>query len=138
MTTTQRARRSAQPPAALNALVLAVLRSRAHPLLDRGLCELRYQARDGRRVALPVLYALSGDDLVVLAGDAPDKRWWRHFTTAAPVQVRRGRSCWRGTGRVVARDDPRFPAAWQAYCWRHHVTWQPTDRLILISPAGAR
>ena len=83
------ARTRSHPPLA-NRCVLAMLRSPLHRLLDPGLRELRYRGRrTGRRIALPVMYAQSGNRFVVLVGNAPGKTWWRHFETPMPVEVRR-------------------------------------------------
>ena len=76
-----------------NALVLAVLRSRAHRLLSGVAIELRYVGRrSGRRFALPVQYAQDGERLVVAPQRATSSTWWRNFRSPQPVQVRlRGR-----------------------------------------------
>jgi deazaflavin-dependent oxidoreductase (nitroreductase family) len=116
-----------------NRMVLGLLRSPAHGLLDPGMCELRYQGRrTGRPVALPVLYARHGDRFVVIVGDAPHKQWWRNFIRPAPVQVRRGGQLRPGIGRVVPPDDPSYPSAWAAYQHGQHVQREPTDQLVLI------
>lgn len=114
-------------------MVLAVLRSWLHGLLDPGICELRYRARrSGRMVALPVIYARKGEQLVVVVGDASGKRWWRNFTHPGPVEVRRGGQLRAGTCRVVAPDDPAYEPAWHAYFQRQHVSREPGDRLLVI------
>jgi hypothetical protein len=135
---TGRSRRARHPPAYVNRVVLAMLRSPLHRLLDPGMCELRYRGRrSGRSVSLPVMYAAGDNRTVVLVGDAPDKRWWRNFTTPAPVDVRRaGRTC-HGTGRIVPADHPDFPAAWAIYEARHHIERQDGDRLLIIDHAPA-
>jgi hypothetical protein len=116
-----------------NRIVLGVLRSPVHGLLDPGMCELRYRGRrTGRQVALPVLYARHGEQFVVIVGDAPDKQWWRNFISPAPVQVRRGGQLRSAIGRVVTPDDPAFEPAWRAYEEGQHVEREPTDQLLLI------
>ena len=130
-----RRRHARRPPALMNRAVLAVLRSPLHGLLDARLCELRYESRAGRDVALPVLYAARDNRFVVLIGDAPDKWWWRHFIDPSAVAVRRGRQRRAGSGRVVTADDPAYAAAWRTYFERHHVAWESTDRLLLIDVA---
>jgi F420H(2)-dependent quinone reductase len=122
-----------RPPGAVNSLVLVLLRSPLYRLLGSGMCELSYVGRrSGRRVSLPVLFAAGGRRVVVLVGDAPDKRWWRNFVTPGPIEVRQGRRSRAGTARIVPPDDPAYPAAWQLYATRHHIAKQPTDRLLLI------
>jgi hypothetical protein len=96
-------------------VVLAVLRSPIHGLLDPGLCELRYRRRrTGTTVSLPVLYAIYARHYVVVVGDAADKRWWRTFIQPWPVQVRQGGRLRPGLGRMLNADDPEYQTAWQA------------------------
>ncbi|MEU2170937.1 hypothetical protein ACH47V_25775 [Micromonospora chersina] len=135
----RRHRHADRPPAVVNRLILAVLRSRRlHGLLDGQLCEVRYRAADGRPVSLPVLYAAAEEQYVVLVGDASDKRWWRHFRRPADVQLCRGGRCRTGLGRVVPPDDPAFGPAAQAYARRHGVLVGLDDRLLVVDlPAAA-
>lgn len=128
-----RQRRGKGPPVFLNRAVLALLRSPLHGLLDAGMCELDYRGRrTGRAIALPVLYAPHDNNVVVLVGDAPDKRWWRNFAEPAPVSIRRGSQVRTGTARLVPPEDPAYAPAWAAYSRRHHIAHEPTDRLVLI------
>ncbi|MFG2058769.1 hypothetical protein ACGFI9_32585 [Micromonospora sp. NPDC048930] len=133
-------RHTHRPPALINRAVLAVLRSRRlHGLLDGQLCELRYRARDGRPVRLPVRYAVTGEGYAVLVGDARDKRWWRRFRRPDAVQVCRGGRCRTGLGRIVPPEDPAFAPAAAAYARRHGVLVGPDDRLLVVKlPAAAR
>jgi hypothetical protein len=132
-TDTPRRRHARRPSAAFNRIVLGLLRSPAHGLLDPGMCELRYQGRrTGHRVALPVLYARHGEQFVVVVGDAPHKQWWRNFIHSAPVQVRRAGQIRTGTCRVVPPGDPLHGPAWDAYDQGQHVQREPTDQLLLI------
>lgn len=118
---------------AMNHAVLALLRSPLHHLLGTELCELSYRApRSGRPVSLPVLYADDGADLVVLAGDAREKLWWRALRGPLPVSVRRGDAVWHGNGRVLTPDDPRYPAATDAYERRHGIRPVDGDQVVLI------
>ena len=72
-----------------NAVVLAVLRSRAHRLLSGSAIELRYTGRrSGRQYVLPVQYAGTGDRLVVRPQHWQHSTWWRNFGTPQPVTVR--------------------------------------------------
>jgi hypothetical protein len=133
----QQPRHTRRPPAAVNRTVLAILRSRLHGLLDAGLCELRYQGRrTGRTVALPVMYAIDGTDVVVLIGDAGHKRWWRNFIQPWPVEIRRGRQRLAGVGRIAAPTGAGYDDAWKAYLDRHHVDRQPGDHLLVITLSG--
>jgi hypothetical protein len=126
-------RHARRPPGVVNSLVLAMLRSPLRRLLSTSMCEVSYLGRrTGRRVSLPVLFAADHTRVVVLAGDAPDKRWWRNFTAPGPIEVRRGGRIRTGTARIVPPDDPAYASAWQLYTKRHHIAGQPTDRLLLI------
>jgi hypothetical protein len=134
--TTRAGRHAGRPPTIINCTALRLLRSPMHWLLDPGMCELRYRRRrTGRVIALPVLYAACGGQLVVLVGDAPDKQRWRNFRQPAPVEVRRAGRVHAGTGRIVPPDDPAYETAWNAYFERHHMPREPDDRLLLIEPA---
>ncbi len=122
----------------LNRLVLALLRSPVHGVLDPGLCELRYHARlTGRQVSVPVLYAARGDRFVVVVGDADAKQWWRNFVRPYPVRVCRGGECRSGMGRVVPATDPGYADAVELYLARHDIGIEPTDRVLLIETADA-
>lgn len=65
---------------------------------------LRYTARSGRVVTLPVLAARSGWQVVVLVGHAGSKRWWRHFLVPSALTVLVGRQWVKATGLVVGAD----------------------------------
>ncbi|MEV0726582.1 hypothetical protein AB0I37_27855 [Micromonospora purpureochromogenes] len=138
--TGRRHRHTHRPPALVNRVTLAVLRSRRwHRLLDGQLCELRYKAGDGRMISLPVLYAAAGDRYVVLVGDASDKRWWRHFRRPGAVEVCRGGRSRPGIGRILPPHDPGFPVAAETYVRRHDVPVGLDDQLLAVdlSPEGA-
>jgi hypothetical protein len=134
----QRPRHTRRPPAVVNSTVLAILRSPLHGLLDAGMCELRYQGRrTGRTVALPIMYAVHGTDIVVLVGDASHKQWWRNFTRPRPVEIRRGPRLLAGVCRIVAPTDAGYDDAWAAYFDRHHVERRPGDRLLVVEMSEA-
>jgi hypothetical protein len=119
-----------------NRCVLAVLRSPLHPLLDPGLCEVRYQGRrSGRRHALPVMYAEADGKLVVLVGDAASKTWWRNFRRPLPVTVRRAGVLRSGVARILKPGDDGYAAGVQGYVKRHKIEPHPTDRLLVIDPS---
>jgi hypothetical protein len=100
-----------------NALVLAILRSPVHRLLSGLAVELRYT---GRRSALPVQYAQTGDRLVLWPQGADRKSWWRNFRTPGPVTVRLAGRGYRGTARVVTPDEPEWEEVRSVYAarWR--------------------
>jgi deazaflavin-dependent oxidoreductase (nitroreductase family) len=66
-----------------------LLRSPLHRLLSSHLLLLSFaDAKSGRRRTLPIAYARHGGRLVLVAGHAGEKRWWRSFREEAPVRVR--------------------------------------------------
>ncbi|MGY1680659.1 nitroreductase/quinone reductase family protein [Geodermatophilus sp. SYSU D01176] len=102
-----------------NAVVLAVLRSRAHRLLSGSAIELRYTGRrTGRQYVLPVQYAGAGDHLVVRPQHWQHSTWWRNFRTPRPVTVRVAGRLREGTARVVDPDGPEWRSARQTYATR--------------------
>ncbi len=114
----RRARKRVKLPQG-NAVVLAVLRSRAHRLLSASAIELRYTGRrSGRQYVLPVQYADAGDHLVVRPQQWQHSTWWRNFRTPQPVTVRLAGRLHEGTARVVDPGDPQWRAARQTYTTR--------------------
>ncbi len=118
-----------------NAIVLAVLRSRAHRLLSASAIELRYLGRrSGRQYVLPVQYANAGDHLVVWPQHWQRATWWRNFRTPEPVTVRLTGRLHEGTARVVEPGDPQWHSARQAYATRWpRMARRVTGPLVLIS-----
>ena len=113
-----RARRRVRVPQG-NAVVLAVLRSRAHRLLSGSAIELCYTGRrSGRQYVLPVQYAGAGDRIVVRPQRWQHATWWRNFRTPQPVTVRLAGRLREGTARVVEPDDPQWEPARQGYVRR--------------------
>lgn len=88
----------------VNAAVHLLLRTPLlHRILDESVCELRFAGRrSGRNVALPVMYAQRGDQVVVLVGGSAEKRWWRSFSQPHPAQVLLRGVPRAGVGHVVA------------------------------------
>jgi hypothetical protein len=70
-------------------------------VIGRSMVLLRYTARDGRVIVLPVQAARSGMRMVVLVGAAGSKRWWRHFIARSALSVSVGRQWTTATGLVV-------------------------------------
>ena len=114
----RRARKRLKPPQG-NAIVLAVLRSRAHRLLSATAIELRYTGRrSGRQYVLPVQYAGAGDHLVVWPQHWQHSTWWRNFRMPQPVTVRLAGRLHEGTARVVDPGDQQWRSARQTYAAR--------------------
>lgn len=112
----------------------------AGPLGRRStLIGVRYPARDGKRVALPVQAASDGaDGFDVAVADPSRKTWWRHFRRPAPLEVLTG-GRWRPATAVVVADGAdarnrsryaaRFPGVTLAPDTRMvRITLGPTDR----------
>jgi deazaflavin-dependent oxidoreductase (nitroreductase family) len=71
-----------------NPIVRWALSSPAHRPFSGALLVLSYTGRrSGRAHSLPLQYARLGDGLVVMAGTASQKLWWRNFRTPSPVTV---------------------------------------------------
>jgi deazaflavin-dependent oxidoreductase (nitroreductase family) len=118
-----------------NAVVLAVLRSRAHRLLSASAIELRYLGRrSGRQYVLPVQYAGADDYLVVWPQHWQRSTWWRNFRTPQPVTVRLTGRLREGTAHVVDTGDPQWPSARQTYATRWpRMARRVTGPLVVIS-----
>ncbi|PRY35570.1 uncharacterized protein DUF385 [Geodermatophilus tzadiensis] len=118
-----------------NAIVLAVLRSRAHRLLSASAIELRYVGRrSGRQYVVPVQYARAGDHLVVWPQHWQRATWWRNFRTPQPVSVRLTGRLHEGMARVVDPGDPQWHSARHAYAVRWpRMAPRVTGPLVLIS-----
>src|SRR5215475_8539263 len=72
----------------LNPVIAAVLRSRAHWLMSRGLTLITVTGRrSGRRYTIPVGYLETADAVVVLVNDAPTKTWWRNYLQPGPIEM---------------------------------------------------
>ena len=85
-----------------NRLAMLVLRSPLHFLVSRSLLMLCYEGRRSSRLrCLPLQYVRDGDTLVIWAGDAPAKTWWRNFRDPWVVTVRLRRKKRYGKAFVV-------------------------------------
>jgi len=72
----------------LNPLVVWLLRSPLHRLVDGGLMLVTVTGRrSGRRYTIPVGYQRDGELLHVVVSKARRKQWWRNFRTPAPLEV---------------------------------------------------
>lgn len=68
-------------------MVLRLMNSPLAPALPASLIAIRYTARSGASVVLPVQAVRHGHRLAVLVGDADAKRWWHHFVGPAALDV---------------------------------------------------
>ena len=93
----------------LNPLVVWLLRSPLHRLLDGGLMLITVTGRrSGRRYTIPVGYQRDGDVLHVLVSKARRKQWWRNYREPGQVEVHLGGERRQGEARVVAVESDLF------------------------------
>jgi hypothetical protein len=103
-------------PPVHNAMVLRLLGSRAHRMLDRSLVGLRVVGTvTGVVRELPVQYAADGDGIVVLPGHPDGKKWWRNLRGGAEVTVLLGGRWSAGYGVVLSPGDAGYAAAAETY-----------------------
>lgn len=122
-----------------NRAVVRLLGSRMRHLAGGKLVALRYTARSGRSVVMPVQAARHGDVIVVLSGNAATKRWWRHFLRAAPVAVLVDGEWQAATGRVATGAGSDAAAAYRQTFPR--VTLAPDATFVVVTldaPSSAR
>lgn len=121
---------------AWNKVLIAVLGTRAHVLLDSSLIGLRVRGRvSGRVIELPVSFAADVDAAVVLPGRAEGKRWWRNLRRPAPVEVLHGGEWFPAVGRVLRPEDAGFADALALYVARWpRVRTSDVSRLVVIQP----
>ena len=75
-----------------NPLVRLILNTPLHSMLSGRLVLITYTGRkSGKKHTLPVQYAKSGDDLIVVAGYHQHKKWWRNLLRQSTIEV-----CYRG------------------------------------------
>jgi hypothetical protein len=97
----------------MNRIVVRILGSALRPLLGNAVAMLRYTARSGAQIIVPVQAAHDRGRIVVLAGNADKKLWWRHFTTPAAVDVWHDGQWHGGTGTVVIGRDGEAASAYR-------------------------
>jgi len=120
--------------AAANRVPLALLRSPLAPLLH-----LRSQLlgltitgrRTGRRLSLVVQYVEHAGSILVLAGNAERKRWWRNLIEPARVGFVLHGTQRTGIARVVDRPDEWTAEAVAAYLRRY-----PASARARVFPPG--
>jgi hypothetical protein len=97
-----RERRNRPTASRSNRVVSWWLGSAIGSVIGRSMVLLRYTARDGRIIVLPVQAARSGLRTVVLVGDCGKKHWWRHFIVRSTLSVFVDRRWTAATGLVVS------------------------------------
>jgi hypothetical protein len=91
-----------------NTIVETVLKSPLHRVMSGKLALIRYDGTiSGTEHTLPVQYVDTHNGLVVVAGQAETKTWWRNFTTMGQVKVLLAGSWVPMTAHaLVGREDP--------------------------------
>jgi hypothetical protein len=127
-------RKRTGPPRWVNRVVLGVLRSPAHALIDARICELIYRLpRSGRLVSVPVRYVADGDRILVAVGNADAKRWWRAFRQPRPVSVRVGGAIHSCTGRLLVPSTSDHTHALLAYRLATGATVSAATPLVAVT-----
>ena len=109
-----------------NTMAMAVLRSPVHRMMSGSLLVLTYTGRrSGKEYSLPLQYVDIDARLVIWAGNATGKTWWRNLETPAAVTVQlRGRT-------VDAKASLIDDRAQRAECLRAYL-----DRYPYSTPTG--
>jgi hypothetical protein len=97
-------------------VVLSLLASPLHRLLDRSFIGLRLRGVVSRReLTLPVMYAQDDSGFVVVPARPDRKRWWRNLRRPAPVAVL-FEGHWRpATAQILQPEDAGFQASLASY-----------------------
>lgn len=132
-------------PSAHNRVVLCLLGSRAHGVLDRQLVTLRVRgAVTGATFEFPVQYAADDSAVVVVPGRPETRRWWRNLVEPAPVDVLLQGRWQHGDGILLHPGEPGYDPAIGVYRQRWPRVRIPQDnplvhvRLGKLTPAAAR
>lgn len=129
-----------------NLMVLDLLESPAHRLLDRSLAALQIRGVvSGRIFELPVQYAAADNTVVVMPGSPQAKPWWRNLAQPASVEVLMAGRWQPGYGILLRAGDASYEAAMEVYRRRWPRLKTPVDSPVvlvrftsLLTPAKAR
>jgi hypothetical protein len=116
-----------------NRIVVWLLGSGLRPLLEKAVAVLRYTARSGAQITLPVQVARDRGRIVVLVGNADKKHWWRHFTTPTAVDVWHDGQWRTGSGTVMIGRDGE---AADAYRRAHPRLTVPANATFVLVTFG--
>ncbi|MEP7194270.1 MAG: nitroreductase/quinone reductase family protein [Actinomycetota bacterium] len=113
-----------------NRIILSLLGTRAHPLLDRALVVLQVRGVvSGQTFELPVQYAADDNALVIVPGRPETKLWWRNLREPASVEVLVAGLWQPGYGILLLPGEPGYDDAIQTYLRR----W-PRTRIAAETP----
>lgn len=120
----------------MNRLIGALLRSQLRRAVPGQLCLLRYTSSSGVVVCLPVQFARSGDAVVVVAGRADAKRWWRAFRQARAAHVLVDGQWVAAKGRLLEPATPSWDRALAAYALAHPSMRLEGVQVVLLTLDG--
>jgi hypothetical protein len=125
-------------PSLQDRLVLRLLMSPAHRLLDGTLVGLRlHGVVTGRVRELPVMAARDEGGLVVYVGQSATKRWWRNLRQPSEVQLLDAGAWGPATAEVLRPGTPEWQRARLTYGRRWpRVVVDATDPLVRVRPAS--
>lgn len=90
----------------LNPMMNGLLRSPAHGVVSGSLMLLTFPGRrSGHPYTIPVQYVADGDELLVYAGRAQEKTWWRNLIGGVEVTVRLRGHERAGTAEAITDPD---------------------------------
>ncbi|NUR47470.1 MAG: nitroreductase family deazaflavin-dependent oxidoreductase [Hamadaea sp.] len=123
-----------------NVAVLAVLRSPLHTFLDSRLCALRYLGpQTGRLHTFPVQYVTEGEGAVlVAAGHADRKSWWRIMGSPWPVQLLLDGRWHDGVAQLVTGAQAAAARAAYRRVFRRTPDGVPVVRIVFVVGAAPR
>ncbi len=103
-----------------NPIVRPILLSRFHRLLSGFLLLISVTGRkSGKRHTFPVMYARDGADIVIVAGWASNKRWWKNLIGGGEVTLRVAGETVDGCGTALVDRSAERGRALRAYLTRY-------------------
>lgn len=117
-----------------NPALRAALRSPAQRGLSDSLLLLDYSSRrSGRHCVFPVQYAVTGDGMIIVAGEHRTKTWWRHFDDhPQPVIAHLHGRARNVMARTLIADSDERSVAVAAFTWRFPKAEVAPDSPVLV------
>jgi len=118
-----------------NPLVRLLLSSPFHSMLSGHLILITYTGkRSGKKHSLPVQYAKSGDELIVVAGYHQHKRWWRNLLQQSTIDVRYRGSWFEAVAKAYVGDVEAIAPVFPDYLRRYPMSAR--YRGLKMDPSG--